>query len=255
MVMNVIWPIISNDLNYVGQYWNQTTFDLWEEVQGSSFFTTAVQHRALVEGNNLAQQIGKTCDSCTSQAPNVLCFLQSFWSGEYIIANINENNGRSGKDANTVLGSIHTFDPSAGCDDSTFQPCSAKALANHKVLTDSFRTVFAINSGISEGKAVSVGRYPEDTYQGGNPWQVSFCLMALSTYAEQIIGIFQTTPRQSSCTMRCINGTKSAASPSLRQVKLSSTTSRPELPRAHTRQALQRTLILPQPSRIMQMAT
>lgn len=169
-VSNVIWPIISNDLAYVGQYWNQTTFDLWEEVQGSSFFTTAVQHRALVEGNILAQQIGKTCASCISQAPNILCLLQSFWNGKYVIANINENNGRSGRDANTLLGSIHTFDPSAGCDDSTFQPCSAKALANHKVTTDSFRAAFAINSGIPEGKAVSVGRYPEDTYQGGNPW-------------------------------------------------------------------------------------
>ena len=170
MVSNVIWPIIANDLSYVGQYWNQTTFDLWEEIQGSSFFTTAVQHRALVEGDALAQQIGKMCTACTSQAPNILCFLQSFWNGQYILANINEDNGRSGKDANTLLGSIHTFDPSAGCDDSTFQPCSAKALANHKVTTDSFRTVFAINSGISEGRAVSVGRYPEDEYQGGNPW-------------------------------------------------------------------------------------
>ena len=171
-VSNVIWPIISNDLSYVSQYWNETTFDLWEEVQGSSFFTTAVQYRALVEGNALAQQIGKTCTSCLSQAPNILCFLQSFWNGNYVVANINEDNGRSGKDANTLLGSIHIFDPSAGCDDSTFQPCSARALANHKVTTDSFRTVFAINSGTPEGQAVSVGRYPEDIYQGGNPWFV-----------------------------------------------------------------------------------
>jgi glucoamylase len=35
----VVWPIISNDLSYVGQYWNQTGFDLWEEISGSSFFT------------------------------------------------------------------------------------------------------------------------------------------------------------------------------------------------------------------------
>ena len=170
IVTDVVWPIISNDLSYVAQYWNQTTFDLWEEIQGSSFFTTAVQHRALVEGNNLAQQISKTCGGCVSQAPDVLCFLQSFWNGEYIMANINEDNGRSRKDGNTLLGSIHTFDPSAGCDDSTFQPCSAKALANHKAVVDSFRTVYAINSGVPEASAVSVGRYPEDTYQGGNPW-------------------------------------------------------------------------------------
>ena len=33
-VTSAIWPIISNDLNYVAQYWNQTTFDLWEETRG-----------------------------------------------------------------------------------------------------------------------------------------------------------------------------------------------------------------------------
>jgi hypothetical protein len=33
MVKNTIWPIILNDLKYVGQYWNQTGYDLWEEVR------------------------------------------------------------------------------------------------------------------------------------------------------------------------------------------------------------------------------
>ena len=35
MVKNTIWPIILNDLKYVGQYWNQTGYDLWEEVRFS----------------------------------------------------------------------------------------------------------------------------------------------------------------------------------------------------------------------------
>lgn len=169
-VSSITWPIIQNDLAYIEQYWNQTGFDLWEEVDGSSFFTIAVQHRALVEGNNLAQQIQQSCPGCVSQAPEILCLLQNFWTGGSILANINDNNGRSGKDANTLLGSIHTFDPAANCDDSTFQPCSPKALANHKVLTDSFRSIYAINSGVAEGTAIAVGRYPEDVYQGGNPW-------------------------------------------------------------------------------------
>ena len=169
-VSSITWPIIQNDLAYVEQYWNQTGFDLWEEVDGSSFFTIAVQHRALVEGNDLAQQIQQSCLGCVSQAPEILCFLQNFWNSRYISANINDNSGRSGKDANTMLGSIHTFDPAANCDDSTFQPCSAEALANHKVVTDSFRAIYAINSGIVEGSAMAVGRYPEDVYQGGNPW-------------------------------------------------------------------------------------
>lgn len=169
VVVSDIWSIIANDLAYIGQYWNQTTFDLWEEVHGSSFFTAAVQYRALVEGEIFAGRINKSCSSCLSQSPQILCFLQGFWNGEHILANINVNNDRAGKDVNTLLASVHTFDPSAHCDDITFQPCSPKALANHKVVTDSFR-VYAINKAIPRGVAVAVGRYPEDTYQGGNPW-------------------------------------------------------------------------------------
>ncbi|KAJ5737957.1 Glucoamylase [Penicillium malachiteum] len=172
-VVNIMWPIISNDLAYVGQYWNETGFDLWEEQDGSSFFTLAVQHRALVQGAALAKTIGKTCSACSSQASQVLCFLQSFWNGEYITANINMDTTRTGIDASSVLGSIHTFDPEASCDDSTFQPCSSRALANHKVYVDAFRSIYKVNDGIKEGSAANVGRYPEDVYQGGNPWYLT----------------------------------------------------------------------------------
>ena len=86
---------------------------------------------------------------------------------------VNENNGRSGKDANTVLASISTFDPTVGCDSTTFQPCSDRALSNHKVYTDAFRSIYSINSGIPEGTAVAVGRYPEDSYYNGNPWYLN----------------------------------------------------------------------------------
>jgi hypothetical protein len=33
MVKNMIWPIVLTDLKYVGQYWNQTGYDLREEVR------------------------------------------------------------------------------------------------------------------------------------------------------------------------------------------------------------------------------
>lgn len=167
-----VWPIIRNDLAYVAQYWNQTGFDLWEEVQGSSFFTVAAQHRALVEGSALATTLGTTLPAADAVAPQVLCFLQTFWSssGGYALANINVNNGRTAKDANVILGSIHSFDPALGCDAATFQPCSDRALSSHKVIVDSFRSIYTINSGIAAGSAVAVGRYPEDTYYNGNPY-------------------------------------------------------------------------------------
>ena len=184
-VNQTILPILKNDLDYVAQYWNSTGFDLWEEVNGSSFWTTAVQYRALVEGSNLLSTLGLSCPNCDSQAPQILCFLQDYWNGTAIVANINLNSdyGRSGRDANSILTSIHMFDPSAGCDDSTFQPCSSRALANHKVVVDSFRgsDIYSLNANISSGTAVSIGRYPEDIYQGGNPWYL--CTLAA---AEQL---------------------------------------------------------------------
>ena len=148
-------------VGYVGQYWNQTGFDLWEEVLGSSFFTVQNQHRSLVEGAQLAKDLGVTCTGC-DQAPEVLCFLQSFWNGEYIVSNINENNGRTGLDGNSILGSISIFDINAYCDSPTIQPCNSKALANFKVLMDTFRTTYTINNGIPAGQGVAVGRYAED---------------------------------------------------------------------------------------------
>lgn len=144
---------------------------MWEEVEGSSFFTTAVQHRALVDGNNFAKTLELTCPHCESQAPQILCFLQSYWTGSYV--NSNFGGDRSGKDANSILASIHTFDPEAKCDDATFQPCSARALANHKEVTDSFREVYAVNKDIPTGEAVAVGRYAEDVYYNGNPWYLA----------------------------------------------------------------------------------
>ncbi|KAJ5159273.1 Six-hairpin glycosidase [Penicillium coprophilum] len=195
---NIVWPVVRNDLSYVAQYWNQTGFDLWEEVSGSSFFTIAAQHRALVEGSTFAKQVGSSCSYCDSQAPQVLCFLQSFWTGSYILANF--GGGRSGKDANTLLGSIQTFDPEAGCDDTTFQPCSARALANHKAVTDSFRSIYSINSGIAAGKAVAVGRYAEDSYYNGNPWYL--CTLAA---AEQLYDAIYTWNRIGSLTITSVS--------------------------------------------------
>ncbi|KAL9942786.1 hypothetical protein D7B24_004167 [Verticillium nonalfalfae] len=180
----VVWPIIRNDLAYVTQYWNQTGFDLWEEVQGSSFFTIASQHRSLVEGAALAQQLGQTCNGCAGIAPQILCFQQRFWnpSQGYVISNINGGSYRNGKDANSILTSIHNFDPVLGCDASTFQPCSDRALSNHKVVTDSFRSIYGINNGKGQGQAVAVGRYPEDSYYGGQPWYLNTFAAAEQLY-------------------------------------------------------------------------
>lgn len=183
-----IWPVIEKDLAYTSRYWNRTGFDLWEEINGSSFFTLAASHRALVEGAALAKAIGRECPGCEESAPRVLCLLQNFWidneeGGGYIDSNINVDDGRTGKDANSILSSIHTFDPDAACTESTFQPCSSKALANHKSVVDSFRSIYTVNDGRDIGTAAAVGRYSEDVYYGGNPWYLTTLAAAEQLYA------------------------------------------------------------------------
>ena len=103
------------------------------------------------------------CKIFSSDAPT-----QSFWDpdGAHIIANT--GGGRSGLDSNTVLASIHTFDPTIGCDPVTFQPCSDRALANLKKYVDSFRRVYPLNKDARATDPVATGRYPEDVYFGGN---------------------------------------------------------------------------------------
>ncbi|KAL2259485.1 hypothetical protein VTK26DRAFT_6826 [Humicola hyalothermophila] len=194
---DVVWPVIKNDLAYVAQYWAETGFDLWEEVAGNSFFTVASSHRALVEGAALAAQLGTECRACITTAPQVLCYQQSFWSDDgHIVSNINGGQDRSGKDANSILVATHNFDPAAGCDAATFQPCSDRALLNHKAYVDSFRDVYGINSGIPQGQAVATGRYSEDVYYNGNPWY-------LTTFAaaEQLYDAIYVWKQQSSITV------------------------------------------------------
>ncbi|KAF8964432.1 glucoamylase [Flammula alnicola] len=184
-----VWPVVKLDLDYVAANWNLTGFDLWEEVSSSSYFTSAVQHRALREGAAFATKLGQTSvvSGYTTQANNVLCFMQSYWNPTSGYMTANTGGGRSGKDANTALASIHTFDPAAGCDSVTFQPCSDKALSSLKVYVDSFRSIYSINSGIASNAAVATGRYPEDSYYNGNPWYLTTLAVAEQLYDAGIV--------------------------------------------------------------------
>jgi glucoamylase len=107
----------------------------------------------------------------------------------------NTHDGRTGKDANTILAAIHTFDVTLGCDAATFQPCSDKALANLKAVVDSFRW-YNINRGIPQGTAVAVGRYAEDVYYNGNPWYLNTLAVA-----EQLYDALYTWDQQGSLTV------------------------------------------------------
>lgn len=78
--------------------------------------------------------------------------------------------------------SIENFDIDASCDNAGYQPCSSRILASHKVYVDSFRSIYPINAGIPATDAIATGRYPEDTYYGGNPWYLCTLSAAETLY-------------------------------------------------------------------------
>ena len=94
--------------------------------------------------------------------------VQSYWNPDKGYITSNTGGGRSGIDANSALASIQTFDPEAGCDAATFQPCSDKALSSLKVYADSFRSIYPINKDVPHNGGVATGRYPEDVWYNGN---------------------------------------------------------------------------------------
>lgn len=116
---SIYWPLILNDLKYVGQYWNDTGYELWEEVHGTSFFTLNAQHRALTSGGLLAKELCVPCEPC-GQAPEIACLLQHFWNGTggYITADVNRNQitTRSGINVSPLISSIQVFDIAATCE-------------------------------------------------------------------------------------------------------------------------------------------
>ncbi|KAE9408658.1 glucoamylase [Gymnopus androsaceus JB14] len=187
-VTDTLWPIIENDLGYVAQNWNLSTFDLWEELYSSSFWTTVVQHKSLRLGATLAQTLGQTSlvSNYETQADFLLCFIQSYWNTAGFMT-ANTAGGRSGIDANSVLASIHTFDATAGCDALTFQPCSDVALLNMMTYVDAFRSIYELNDGFAPNEAVLTGRYPEDVYMDGNPWYITTFAVAEQLYDSLIV--------------------------------------------------------------------
>lgn len=183
---------IKADLEYVSHYWNQSGFDLWEEVEGLHFFTLMVSARSLREGSHLARAFGDlgAAEWYTLQAGYIENLLSKFWNKQkgHLVETLWSK--RSGLDCGLLLGSLHAL-PAVGSDDkAVYPPWSDEILISLLALTTDQRERFPINNNRwpSEDEAeadidedlpfegTGLGRYPEDKYNGytttqhGNPW-------------------------------------------------------------------------------------
>lgn len=181
--------VIKADLEYVSHYWNETSYDLWEEEDGTHFFNLMVSARSLREGSHLARSFGDygAAEWYQEQAGYAEKLLRRFWNPNkgYLMETLWSK--RSGLDCGLFLGSLRALPSETSSDKAIYPPWSDEILISLLALARDQHDRFPINSNPSEdqnddvvGYAIAgtgIGRYPEDIYdgygtsnRGGNPW-------------------------------------------------------------------------------------
>ncbi|SPO38785.1 related to Glucoamylase precursor [Pseudozyma flocculosa] len=190
--------LIKTDLEYVSHHWQDSSFDLWEEVNGQHFFNQAVSRRALLDGAKFATSLNDpgAASWYNQQAASIKTSMQSFWnSGSGYVTAYQGVGGRSGLDCAVMLGALRGWDTTTATavDTTEFGPASDKILATHKKYVDSFRSLYGINKGAAAPAAVATGRYQEDVYDGvgtsrGNPWYI--CTLSSAEIINTAVSVF-----------------------------------------------------------------
>jgi glucoamylase len=180
---------IKKDLEYTAHHWREPSFELWEEEMGMHFYTLLSQHTALQEGAKLARELGDSgaADFYETQSRLVGEFIKDAFldSAIGIKATIRRVNGglgykHSNIDVAPLLALLHNSPYQK-----LFTLRSAPVRKYVETLIDTFQNLYSVNKAFPE-LGVSIGRYPEDRYDGyvtsgvGNPWFLA--TLALGEY-------------------------------------------------------------------------
>lgn len=178
------WPIshtiIKRDLEYVSKVYHENCFDLWEEITGLHFYTLMVQKRALIMGSYLAYSLGD--HGAHSYYCDVIKQINKLLKRFYVHSNQLTDTGIKYRyivssmsssaddyqctrelDTSIILAYLHTDQDIDGA-----------------VLNTCAELIYRFNPNIKPGEhnQILVGRYPDDTYYGGNPWVITTAAVA-----------------------------------------------------------------------------
>jgi glucoamylase len=168
--------VIKRDLEYVAHGWRDSSFDVWEEIKGTHFYTRIVQHRAMVLGAEIASRLQDHGASkfYFEQAKAIASEISRFWDQDRGIwlATIDRTDGidyKSGLDTQVILALNHV----AG-KNQLLKFSDQRSLSTIAKMEETFSSIYGINR--KGFKSTVYGRYPEDRYNGynsnggGNPW-------------------------------------------------------------------------------------
>ena len=181
------------DLEYVSHHWGQTSFDVWEEAKAHHFDSETAQRVSLLEGAWLAEQLKDdgAPQWYRAQAAQLATAMGRHWDPAkgYLVSALDQDAGLQGKDSGldsaVILGAIHRrpIDDSimSAADARAFSVTDKRVLATAQALRDRFKAESAVN-GRPGAPGIAIGRYPEDSYFGGNPWALLTAAFAQLDY-------------------------------------------------------------------------
>jgi glucoamylase len=152
--------VIKADLEYVASTWSSKGFDLWEEVNGSHFFTLIVSYRAMKDGSAFAKERGdpESAARYAAAASEISVKLKDFYdtSKGYIRASldyVHEHGKASQLDTAVVLGVLH-----AGNEAGEWTVTNDRVLATHFAVVESMRHTYPITKPYVYKYGTGVGR-------------------------------------------------------------------------------------------------
>lgn len=173
---------IKYDLEYISHNWSQSSFDLWEEVNGDHFFTKMVQRKALVLGAALANALGDSGAGTfyKQQASAMEDPIRKHWNAGtgVIMATTPPHPGPQKYneiDSAVHLGVLYGY---AGDDFFGYDSDQVtSSVAKYQDVMCGAGQPYPINTADDQAgiPGCLTGRYPNDTYDGygqgtGNPW-------------------------------------------------------------------------------------
>jgi len=160
--------VLKKDLDYLLRHSLEESFDLWGEVKGSHFYSKKLTVSALREGAKLAVTLEDSdqAQAYSKKAAELEKSLASHWDEGWKIirSSLDDEKSKrwSGLDSSVVLAYLYT-------DSSVLD---AKLWATMDEMERVFQDLYWVNSGRTQEEKMGpgIGRYPEDSYYGGNPW-------------------------------------------------------------------------------------
>jgi len=172
----VIWPLIEYDLDWVLTGWPETGCDLWEEVRSDDFFWNRMAFiYCLGVAADFSDRIGESMgDTYRATAEDIKAVVTDHWNGDYLYESTNR------PDDGATIHAITTFARGVGF----YTPDSEEAASTIQYLVRAFCKEYPINqeSNSNGEPGILIGRYPNDGYAGGNPWQLLTAVTAECFY-------------------------------------------------------------------------